>query len=381
MRRRAWATAAAALVMSATALAPPAASTTASPGNLACAEAVVTKWSLPALAAETVVVPVDASAILTMVPAARDGFGGVILFGSNAPTTLAASLGLVQAASASGYALLVMTDEEGGGVWRLANLVPAIPWAQTMGRTLTPEQITALARRVGATLVKLGVTVDLAPVLDVDARAVAPGAGDPDGFRSFGGSPTVVAADGTAFLRGLTAASETGVVKHFPGLGGTTVNTDVGPAKTKPWSALQRTGLVPFKHAIADGAPAVMLSNASVPGLTSLPASVSPAAVHALRVSLGFTGLIVTDSLSAGALSAIHLSVPQAAVAALRAGADEVLFGVPAAPATSLSLALQVRAAIVSAVVHGSLARATLVAAAAEVLNVRHNLCATTSTT
>jgi beta-N-acetylhexosaminidase len=371
--------AAVALILTAAAVAPPAGSTTATPGNLACAEAVVTKWSLPALAAETVVVPVDASSIVTMVPAARDGFGGLILFGTNAPTTLAASLTVVQAASANGYPLLVMTDEEGGGVWRLANLVPGIPWAQTMGRTLTPDQITALARRVGAALVKLGVTVDLAPVLDVDGRAVVPGPKNPDGFRSFGGSPPVVAADGTAFLQGLTAVSETAVVKHFPGLGGTNVNTDVAPAKTKPWAVLQRTGLVPFKRAIAAGAPAVMLSNASIPGLTALPATISPAAVHALRTTLGFSGLIVTDSLSAGALSARHISVPQAAVDALRAGADEILFGVPSAPATSLSLALQVRAAIVAAVVHKTLARATLVAAAAEVLNVRNDLCSTTT--
>src|SRR5271169_7096758 len=188
-----------ALILTAAAVAPPAGSTTATPGNLACAEAVVTNWSLPALAAETVVVPVDASSIVTMVPAARDGFGGLILFGANAPTTLAASLGVIQAASANGYPLLVMTDEEGGGVWRLANLVPGIPWAQTMGRTLTPDQITAIAHRVGAALVKLGVTVDLAPGLDVDGRAVEPGAGDPDGYRSFSGSPSVVAADGTAF--------------------------------------------------------------------------------------------------------------------------------------------------------------------------------------
>jgi len=361
-------------------VAPLVATSTASPQNLSCAQAVVTTWSLPALAAETIVVPVDATAVATMVPAAKDGFGGIIFFGSTAPTTLAATLARVQSASANGFPLLVMTDEEGGGVWRLANLVPGIPWAQTMGRTLTPDQITAKAKRVGTQLLKLGVTVDLAPVLDVDGRAVEPGARDPDGYRSFSGLPAVAAADGTAFVRGLGQAGVTAVVKHFPGLGGSNVNTDVAPAATKPWSVLQTTGLVPFKRAIAAGTPAVMMSNASIPGLTSLPAGISAAAVKALRSSLGFSGLIVTDSLSAGALSARHISVPQAAVDALRAGSDEVLFGIPAAPATSLSLALQVRAAIVAAVVHHTLLRTTLVAAAAQVLAVRHNLCASTTT-
>ncbi len=381
MRRVARGGVVTALLLVAMALAPAAGSTTATPAELACAEAVLTKWKLPALAAETLVVPVEATAISTMTPAARDGFGGIILFGEDAKANFAAQLARVQAASANGYPLLVMTDEEGGGVWRLANLVPGIPWPQTMGRTLTPDQISADAGRVGADLVHLGVSVDLAPVLDVDGRAVEPGPGDPDGFRSFGGTASVVAADATAFLEGLTNSGETAVVKHFPGLGGTNVNTDVAPAATRPWSVLQTTGLVPFRRAIAAGTPAVMLSNASIPGLTTLPASISPAAVHALRVTLGFSGLIVTDSLSAGAISARHLSVPSAAVDALRAGADEILFGMPSAPATPMSLALQVRASIVAAVVHGRLARTALVAAAAQVISVRHDLCASASTT
>jgi beta-N-acetylhexosaminidase len=356
-------------------------SSTPSASSLACASAIVTKWSLPALAAETVVVPVDARAVASMVPAARDGFGGLILFGSSAPANLAATIARVQAASASRYPLLVMTDEEGGGVWRLANLVPGIPWPQVMGRTLTPTQITARARRVAGDLLALGVTVDLAPVLDVDGRAVVPGPSNPDGLRSFGASPTRDATDGTAFMSGLEAGGVTAVVKHFPGLGGSSVNTDVAPSPTKAWSVLQTTGLVPFERAIAAGAPAVMMSNASIPGLTSLPAGISGAAVHALRTALHFSGLIMTDSLSAGALSARHISVTRAAVEALRAGSDEVLFGVPRSPATGLSLALQVRAAIVAAVVHRTLARATLVAAAAQVLALRQDVCAATPTT
>jgi beta-N-acetylhexosaminidase len=102
---------------------------------------------------------------------------------------------------------------------------------------------------------------------------------------------------------------------------------------------LQKTALAPFEKAIAGGVPAVMLSNASVPGLTALPASLSPAVVSELRQQLGFRGLIVTDSLSAGAISAIHLSEPAAMVRALQAGADLVLNGSPGTPANSLAQA------------------------------------------
>lgn len=368
-------------VATALVVARPAPRGSASATPLSCAQALVTHWTLSRLAAETIVVPVDATQVSTMAPAASAGYGGLILFGATAPANLAAQLAAVQAHSVSGYPLLVMSDEEGGGVWRLANLVAAIPWAQTMGKTLSAAKITALATKVGRQLVHLGVTVDLAPVLDVDPRAVYPGASDPDGFRSFSGSPATAAADGVAFATGLAAAGMTAVVKHFPGLGGASANTDDGPAHTRSWSSLQTTGLVPFRAAIAAGVPAVMLSNATIPGFSAQPSGVSARVVRYLRTTLGFTGLIVTDSLSAGAMGADHLSVPIAAVAALRAGADEVLFDAPAAPATALSLSNQVRAGIVAAVVHGSLARSALVSAAAQVLAVRHNVCSTTTTT
>ncbi len=363
------------------ALAPATTTDGAGPGAYACAQALVTRWTLPRLAAEVVVVPVTAGAVSTMGAAAAAGYGGIILFGSSAPADFAARLAAVQARSASGYPLLVMTDEEGGGVWRLSNLVPSIPWAQTMGRTMRAPAITATAARVGRELSRLGVSVDLAPVADVDGRAVEPGAADPDGYRSFSGSPATAAADATAFARGLAAGGVTAVVKHFPGLGGASGNTDDGPAHTRAWSVLKTTGLVPFRAAIAAGVPAVMLSNATVPGLSATPAGLSSAVVTYLRTTMGFTGLIVTDSLSAGAIGALHLSVPAASVDALRAGADEVLFSPPAAPATPLSRANQVRAGIVAAVVHGTLARATLVDAAAQVLAARVDTCATPTTT
>jgi beta-N-acetylhexosaminidase len=158
------------------------------------------------------------------------------------------------------------------------------------------------------------------------------------------------------------------VVKHFPGLGYATGNTDNAPAATKPWSVLQSTGLVPFRQAIAGGVGAIMMSNASIPGLTSLPAGLSSVAVSQLRHQLGFKGLIMTDALSAVAISARHLSVAQASVAALSAGADQVLNGNPASPGLALQTASLTTAAIVAAVAHGTLTRAEVVNAAAQVL-------------
>jgi beta-N-acetylhexosaminidase len=103
-----------------------------------------------------------------------------------------------------------------------------------------------------------------------------------------------------------------------------------------------------------------------------MPSSISPNVISYLRNQMGFKGLIVTDSLSARALSDIHLGVPEASVEALEAGADLVLAGLATAPASSLHLALERSNAIQQAVASGALSQATLRAAAAQVLAVEN---------
>jgi beta-N-acetylhexosaminidase len=332
-------------------------------------------------------VSVNADQIGAMGPAARDGYGGILLFGTTAPANFAAVVATLQRETLDRESMLVMTDQEGGGVERLTNLVATLPWAQTMGKNLTPGQITAEGLRVGQSMKSVGVNTDLAPVADVDGRAVEPGENDPDGYRSFSGVPAKAAADVVAFAEGLREAGVLAVVKHFPGLGGATGNTDYRSAATLPWSTLLTTGLVPFRSVIDSGVSAVMVSNASVPGLTSLPSSISSVAISYLREQLGFGGLIVTDSLSAGALSDIHLGVPAASAKALEAGADMVLAGSPPSPSASLQLAAETSSVIQQAESAGTLPLSTLQSAAAQVLasintiNCSTMMSATSSTT
>jgi beta-N-acetylhexosaminidase len=139
---------------------------------------------------------------------------------------------------------------------------------------------------------------------------------------------------------------------------------------------------VPFRQAIANGAKAVMMSNASIPGLTSGPASLSYAAVQALRNDLGFTGVIVTDSLSAGAITALHLSVPSASVEALMAGDDLILFGSPTSVTASLAQAAQISNLILKAVHDGLVDQQELTyQAALDLAAVNHLTCASPTTT
>lgn len=351
------------------------------PTGLACATQVVSGWSLARQANETVVVSIDAMHLGAVAPAARGGFGGILLFGSRASSVMATTITALQRMTPSHTTMMVMTDEEGGGVTRLNNVVAPFPWAQQMGQSMTPSQIAATALRVGAQLAAVGVNTDLAPVLDLDARAVWPGPTNPDGLRSFGGAPLKSSVDGVAFVRGLAKSGVLSVVKHFPGLGGSTGNTDYGTAATRPWSVLAKTGLVPFQQAVNDGVRAVMMSNATVPGLSTLPASLSPVVVSVLRSQLGFQGLIMTDSLTAGAIGALHLSAPQAAVLALRAGVDQVITGSSSSPASALTMATSISNALQAAVMTGQLSRATLIAAAAQVLNARNTPVCTPPTT
>jgi beta-N-acetylhexosaminidase len=255
-----------------------------------------------------------------------------------------------------------------------------------MAQTMTPAAVQMLATSVAAGMRQLGADVNLAPVLDLDARP-GPNASNPDGLRSFSAVPATAARYGVAFMTGTQAGGVMPVVKHFPGLGGSSGNTDYGPATTLPLAVLQTTGLVPFRAAIAAGAPAVMIANATVPGLTGLPASLSAAVISGLlRHDLGFTGLVLTDSLSAGAISQAGYQLPEAAVAAIGAGADMILFGSTLTPAETLLLRPSnlsttintIVGAIVAAIAKGTISVARLDSAVSHVLAVEHvQLCRT----
>ena len=348
--------------------------------------AVIDRWPVARRSARLVVAPVLDFGAAAMRAAVSAGAGGMVLLGTAAaPADLAARIRGAGVAPAAAGGPLVMADEEGGGVQRLQPAVASFAWPRDLARTMTPAQVEALAASVGRQMLALGVDVDLAPVLDVDGGA-GPSASNPDGARSFSGNPSVVAAYGRAFVRGLTAAGVLSVVKHFPGLGGATGNTDVGPASTRPIATLRTVALPPVRSAIDAGAPAVMVADASVPGLTAAPASLSPAVIGGLlRGQLGFRGLVITDSLSSGAVAGAGFGVEAAAVAAVEAGADMVMFGSTIngaqarllAPAEVASTVRGIAAAVAGAVASGALPVTRLDDAVVHVLAAEHaNLCA-----
>ena len=327
-------------------------------------------WSNIQLINQLVAVPVNVAAVPSVAAAARQGYGGIILFGWSAPSSFGTQIAAVTALVPRHLGMLVMTDDEGGQVWRAANIVAPLPWAKWMSAG-GPAYIKARAATAGAAMAAVGINMDLAPVLDLDARAVVPSPTNADGLRSFSGNAATAAADGTAFLRGLASAGVLGVIKHFPGLGGVSPDTDYGPARTAAWPVVQKTSLVPFAAAIAAGATAMMVSNVTIPGLTSGPATVSRAAITGvIRGQMHFNGLVLTDSLSAGAVSLAHLSVPVAAVDAIVAGADMVLFTVHGST-SPVGEANRVSQALAAALSAGRLSRLRIEQSAARVLEAR----------
>lgn len=344
-----------------------------SKGTPCATPAALAHWPTSALAAATGVVSVDESNPMAVADLVAQGAGGVILYGSVAPSDLATQLSWLRGRSALKSSLLVMTDEEGGGVQRMANVTGGLPWAAQMAGW-GPSGIRAAAASAAARLRSVGVNMDLAPVLDVDNRP-GPSNANPDGLRSFSGDAGTAAADGTAFAQGLADGGVLAVGKHFPGIGGSTSNSDLGPSSTPAYGGPTSPALQPFRSAIAAGIPAIMVANSSVPGLTTGPASISSAAItDLLRGPLGFHGLVVTDSLSAGALDQLGYTVPQAALAALRAGADVWMYG--AAPGQLGPTLTAAVATISSAVAFGVLPRGQLEASVGRIFAAEHtNAC------
>lgn len=246
---------------------------------------------------------------------------GVILFARNVgdPAQVRRLTGRLQRAARAGGRppLLVCVDQEGGDVRRLPWAAPARS-ASELAR-LGARAVRAEGARTGRALRTVGVNCDLAPVLDV------PGRGSFLGSRAFASDATRTGVLAVAFARGLADAGVLAAVKHFPGIGRATANTDVAEVRIEASRAQLERDLAPFRRAIDAGVPLVMLSNASYSAFGRSPAGWSPTiGDRLLRDELGFTGVTITDSLDAPANVRGWSTVTPALLAA-RAGADLLL--------------------------------------------------------
>jgi beta-N-acetylhexosaminidase len=251
------------------------------------------------------------------------GVGGLLLFGRNVASAGQVRSLLRALRSRAEIPLEVAVDQEPGlRVARLAGIVRGAPAARRLGR-LPSGRVYRYGLAMGRDLAALGITTDLAPVLDVTGAR----GGGVIGDRSFGADPATVSRAGVAFMRGLAAGGVATVGKHFPGHGATTVDSHLRlPVVAATPDRLASWDLLPFRAAIRTGLPAVMVGHLVVRGLDGhAPATLSRAVIGGLlRKRLGFDGLVVSDALEMGAIAAAW-PLPVAAERALAAGVDQLL--------------------------------------------------------
>jgi beta-N-acetylhexosaminidase len=216
----------------------------------------------------------------------------------------------------------VAVDQEGGTVVRVAYRA-VFPSAMAIGATGDPSYAERAARAVAEGLRADGVTVNHAPVCDVNVEPRNPVIGT----RAFGDDPERVAAFAAAWVRGSEGAAVATTPKHFPGHGGTAVDSHYTTVDAKDDAAtLRARELVPFRAAFDAGATMVMTAHVRFPALDpDAVATLSrPILTTLLREELGFRGLCVTDSLDMSGITQVE--DPAAVVGrAIGAGVDAVM--------------------------------------------------------
>ena len=292
--------------------------------------------------------------------------GGVLVESGNwlDATAGTALIGELTAAGRSGGRvppLIVGTQE--GGVYRSYLDLPPVERQLDIGDRGSPERAQQWALETAEALRAAGFHLNLFPVADVATLD------SPLADRAFSDDPAMAAALTAATLRGCREAGLACAPLHFPGLGAASQDTAEGPATVSlDLTTLASRDFEPFRAAVSESAPAMVLSLAFYAAYDPVtPAALTPAlATEALRDDVAFRGVAITDDLSSGAVKATY-RVPEAAVAALAAGADLVQISNPADQE-------RVREAALKALESGELPPERLAEAAGRVLELKRTL-------
>ena len=296
--------------------------------------------------------------------------GGVVIFGRNVESPEQVALLTAQIRDSVDHPVLIGVDQEGGLVDRFRAICEPMPSAKAVrdaGQTHLAKKFGELSARA---LRLLGFNINFAPVLDLS------GDNRDNGLRgrTFGRSPAEVSRLAGAYLDGLQKGHVIGCGKHFPGLGGSTVDSHRRlPVVQHTWEDILEKDLVPFMdlmfHRPGELLHSVMVSHAAFPDVSEflqawfrrtgelppldsihqLPATISSNVVmRLLRLTLKFDGLVITDDMEMGAVVKT-LSVAEASLRAVEAGSDMILICEQAANFVAA------RDAIVEAVEKGTL--------------------------
>ncbi len=266
----------------------------------------------------------------SLTPAERNAYSkhvpfGFVLFPRNLRSAAQTAELTADVRSLGEPAPLLFVDQEGGTVDRLGPLVGQ-PFASAASVAAAgSDRVHENAFLMGRAARLLGFDADFAPCVDLGqpmaGEAVLAG-------RTFGFHAEDVVVAGMVFLHGLTRAGIASCLKHFPGLGRASADTDSGlPVVDAHDVDLMVTDVAPFKSlaSIADG---VLVGHAAYPDLSGevVPASLSPRIYSLLRHRVGFDRAVFSDDLTMGALSG---PLPGRAARAAAAGCDLLVVSRP----------------------------------------------------
>ena len=231
--------------------------------------------------------------------------GGIILFKRNVsdPSQVAELCEAAQAhaVDSGNPPLIIAIDQEGGPVARLGPPFTVFPGNRSIGAARSEDAAREFATVTARELKGVGITMNLAPVLDVAPHGFDSVMAD----RVFGEDPELVADLGRLVIETLQNNGVPATAKHFPGIGRTTLDSHADlPYVDVKRQVLDETDLIPFRAAIGSGVEAVMLSHVVYQDLDAQwPASLSSIiAKDLLRDTMGFKGITMTDDLDMGAV-------------------------------------------------------------------------------
>jgi beta-N-acetylhexosaminidase len=251
--------------------------------------------------------------------------GGLILYRINFESPAQLKKLIADLEEALGRRLLVTADHEGGRVIMFREGITVFPDNQAVGATGKVEYARQQGEIEARELRRLGVDVNLGPVLDVLTEAYSPNIG----IRSYGQGWRLVTEMGAARLTAMQEHGLSACAKHFPGKGHAPMDAHLGlPVIPSTWQEMAAVHLKPFVRAIEAGVDLVMSSHPYYPNLDPDPdkiATFSRRIIYDyLRRELNFKGVIASDDLEMGAIKAI-CPIGEAGVNAARAGHDLLL--------------------------------------------------------
>ena len=245
--------------------------------------------------------------------------GGIILFKDNINDSnqlLQLINNIKDINSKNKIPLFISIDEEGGRVSRLPKKIKKLPSNEVIGNINDKKLTYDIGKTIGYSLKSFGFNMDFAPVLDINSNPNNKVIGD----RSFSSNKNIVANLGVSEINGFKSSNIISVAKHFPGHG------DKLPIINKTLDELKEVEFVPFKNAIKENVPSIMVSHILLPEIDDInPASMSKTIItDILRKDLKFDGLIVTDDMTMVAITN-DFDISEACIKSINAGADLLL--------------------------------------------------------